>query len=83
LGTAILLKEEELGNIFKKKADSDKLKALVMEITRLRAELRLVHLLAHLEMKGVLSQEQIEKYDQLRGYETNGRSDKHHHHESR
>lgn len=55
LGRAILYKEEDLDNTFKKdEVDSNKLKTLVMEIARLRGELRVVHLLAHLEMKRVL-----------------------------
>ena len=79
-GRAILYKEEEIDNTFKKNdVDSNRLRTLVMEIARLRSELRLVHLLAHLEMKRVLSQQQIEKYDELRGYST--LIDKHHHHE--
>ena len=42
LGRAILHKEEELDNVFKQNGvDSNKLKSLVMEITRLRGELRL------------------------------------------
>jgi Spy/CpxP family protein refolding chaperone len=57
LGKMILQKEEDLDNTFKKDdTDPNKLKTLVMEIARLRGELRLVHLLAHLEMKRVLSQ---------------------------
>jgi Spy/CpxP family protein refolding chaperone len=83
LGKMILHKEEELDNSFKKdEVDSNNLKTLVMEITRLRGELRLVHLLAHLEMKGVLSQGQIEKYDELQGYRARGPIDKYHHHKS-
>jgi hypothetical protein len=83
LGKMILHKEEELDNSFKKdEVDSNNLKTLVMEITRLRGELRLVHLLAHLEMKRVLSQGQIEKYDELQGYRARGPIDKYHHHES-
>jgi Spy/CpxP family protein refolding chaperone len=80
LGKAILHKEEELDNIFKKaEVDSNKLKTLVMETARLRGELRLVHLFAHLEMKRVLSRGQIEKYDELQGYSTRGPIDKYHH----
>jgi Spy/CpxP family protein refolding chaperone len=80
LGKAILYKEEELENTFKKdKLDWNKLKTLVMEIAQLRGELRLVHLVAHLEMKRVLSREQIEKYDELRGYGNRGPIDQHHH----
>jgi len=83
LGKTILHREGELDHIFKKgDIDSNELKPLVMEIARLRGELRLVHLLAHLEMKRVLSREQIEKYDELRGYGTHGPIDKHHHPEN-
>ena len=84
LGRAILYKEEEIDNIFKKgEVDSSKLKNLVIEIARLRGELRVVHLLAHLEMKQVLFRTQLEKYDELRGYRTHGQPiDKYHHHES-
>jgi Spy/CpxP family protein refolding chaperone len=82
LGRAILFKEGELDHIFKKdEADSNELKTLVMKIVRLRGELRLVHLLAHLEMKRVLSKGQIEKYDELQGYKTRGQFDKYHRHE--
>jgi len=82
LGKTILHKEEELDSIFKKaEVDSNKLKTLVMEIARLRGELRFVHLLAHLEMKRVLLQRQIEKYDELRGYSSPGGYDEPHHHE--
>jgi Spy/CpxP family protein refolding chaperone len=83
LGKTILRREEELELLFKKsKIDSNTLQTLVMEITRLRGELRLVHLLAHLEMERVLSQGQIGKYDELRGYRTREPIDKNHHHES-
>jgi Spy/CpxP family protein refolding chaperone len=85
LGKMILQKEEELDHIFKKdEVDSNKLKTLVMEIAGLRGKLRLVHLLAHLEMKQVLSQQQIKKYDELQGYGAHEGPmfDKYHHHES-
>lgn len=81
LGRVILFKEEELDDLFKKnEVDSNKLRTLVAEIARLRGELRLVHLLAHLEMKPVLSKRQIQKYDELQGY-TIRQYDKYHHHE--
>jgi Spy/CpxP family protein refolding chaperone len=83
LGKTILRREEELDLLFKKSnIDSNTLQTLVMEITRLRGELRLVHLFAHLEMKRVLSQKQIEKYDELQGYRTREPIDKNHHHKS-
>jgi len=81
LGKMILQKEKELNDIFKRdEVTLTRLKTLVMEIARLRAELRFFHLLAHLEMKGVLSREQIEKYDELQGHRTRGPIDEHHHH---
>lgn len=81
LGRAILLKEEELDHLFKKnEVDSHKFRTLVTEIARLRGELRLVHLFAHMEMKPVLSKGQIQKYDELQGY-TIRQYDKYHHHE--
>ncbi len=83
LGRAILCKEEELDNTLKKDGvDLNKLKTLVMEIARFRGGLRLVHLLAHLQMKRVLTRGQIEKYDELQGYKVRGPIDKYHHHES-
>jgi hypothetical protein len=83
LGKTILHREGELDHIFKKGGiNSNELKPLVMEIAQLRGELRFVHLLAHLEMKRVLSRGQIEKYDELRGYGTRGPIDQHHHHGS-
>jgi Spy/CpxP family protein refolding chaperone len=83
LGRAIIDKEEEIHDAFKKdEADSNNLRTLAMEIARLRGELRLVHLLAHLEMKRFLTREQIEKYDELQGYRTRGLTDQYHHHES-
>jgi hypothetical protein len=83
LGKMILQKEEALDYTLKKvEVDPNKLKTLVMETARLRGELRLVHLLAHLEMKRVLSQGQIEMYDELQGYRNREPIDKNHHHES-
>ena len=40
----------------------------MLEIATLRGELRLAHLRAHLAMKTILTPEQIEAYDRLRGY---------------
>jgi hypothetical protein len=40
----------------------------VAEIATLRGHLRTTHLAAHLETRAVLSDEQVERYDRLRGY---------------
>ena len=46
----------------------DSLKSLVSEIGALEANIRYVHLNAHLSQKTLLTQHQIKLYDQLRGY---------------
>jgi hypothetical protein len=38
------------------------------QIAQLQGDLRVAHLQAHVEMKRVLSREQIDMYDALRGY---------------
>ena len=54
------------------------LRASLAGIQRLRAELRYVHLEAHLLQKQLLSKEQIRQYDVLRGYH-NGAEARHDH----
>ena len=69
LGKLIVEKEQELDRLFASaKIDEGKLRALVREIARLQGELRIAHLRRHLEMKQILTFEQIEQYDELRGY---------------
>lgn len=69
LGRQIVEKEKELDALFSAGAINNKnLEELVWDIARLQGALRVVHLQAHLEMKQILTKEQIEKYDNLRGY---------------
>lgn len=78
LGKLIIDKERNLNNLFaNQQADQTELKTLVLEIAKLQGELRLAHLNAHLEIKRLLSEEQIQKYDELRGY--GGAEGKEHH----
>lgn len=49
-------------------ADDKALAALVDEIGELTARLRYTHLRAHLEMRELLTAEQIARYEQIRGY---------------
>jgi Spy/CpxP family protein refolding chaperone len=71
LGALIIDREKELNQLFATQAvDSDALQALTKQIAQLQGDLRLAHLQAHVEMKRVLSPEQINKYDALRGYVT-------------
>jgi Spy/CpxP family protein refolding chaperone len=84
LGTRIIDRERELNQLFATQAvDSDSLQNLTKQIAQLQGDLRLAHLQAHVEMKRVLSREQIDKYDALRGYVTQavpGPHSEHHRH---
>lgn len=69
LGKFVVEKEGELNRAFAEgSVDREGLTALVSEIGRLQSELRVVHLATHIEMKKLLTQSQIDKYDELRGY---------------
>lgn len=81
LGRQIVEKEKELDAFFSTGIITDgNLRDIVREIARLQGELRIVHLQAHIEMKQILTKEQIEKYDNLRGYGTEGSLKSHDHH---
>lgn len=76
-GKALVDKEQELDRRFASTGMTpQELRSLLEQIGKLQAEVRHVHLLAHLRQKAVLSVEQVAKYDSLRGY-GNGRSDSH------
>jgi Spy/CpxP family protein refolding chaperone len=69
LGALIIDKERELDNLFATEAvNSNHLPSLAHQIAQLQGDLRLVHLQAHVEMRRVLSREQVDTYDVLRGY---------------
>ncbi|HLG13791.1 MAG TPA: Spy/CpxP family protein refolding chaperone [Blastocatellia bacterium] len=73
LGKLIVDMETHLDSLFASKSvDSKKLRAMTAEIARLQGELRAVHLDAHIAMRHLLTQQQVEKYVALRGY---GRTD--------
>ena len=62
-------KEKELEQLFAAQvAQSDTLRSLTQQLAQLQGKLRFVHLQAHVEMKRLLSPEQVEAYDALRGY---------------
>jgi Spy/CpxP family protein refolding chaperone len=70
LGKEIVGKEEELNAMFTSgSVHEEVLQAKLKEIGRLRADLRRVHLQAHLRMKESLTPLQREHYSKLRGYE--------------
>ncbi len=69
LGEQIVAKEKALDQAFASGLiDEEKLRALTTQIANLQAELRAVHLRAHLETKRVLTAQQVALYDSLRGY---------------
>jgi len=69
LGKKLLQAEMNLDHDFSRgTVNTDSLKNTVGDIGSIRAQLRYVHLEAHLRQKGLLTQEQIAKYDEIRGY---------------
>lgn len=71
LGKGIVQKEAELDSIFKTgAAESKVLRNLVTGIAELQGELRFTHLRVHIQERAILTEEQVELYDELRGYKT-------------
>ena len=68
-GEAILTAESHLSELFASGDPStDAIRRMTGHIGTLRGELQAVHLLAHVEATRVLTAEQVEAYDRLRGY---------------
>ncbi len=71
LGNRLIDLERELNESFASRTvDEKKLQDLLGKIEKVRSDLRFVHLSAHLQTPGILSKEQVAKYNQLRGYGT-------------
>lgn len=69
-GEEIVLAEEELSKLFEAGTISEKvLRSKLEEIGKLRADLRFIHLQAHLRMKQILTPDQVKRYAELRGHE--------------
>jgi hypothetical protein len=69
LGEAILQREAGLDRLFRDgKASEAIVQRASIEIGELQGRLRAVHLNTHIEMKALLSAEQVAAYDRLRGY---------------
>jgi Spy/CpxP family protein refolding chaperone len=69
LGKQIVEGEKELNELFQQnKIDEMTLLEKTQTIAKLQGGLRGVHLQAHLEMKRILSPQQLENYNRLRGY---------------
>jgi len=69
LGYWLVRDERRLDLLFAEgKANDENITPLVQRIGSLEAEIRLVHLRAHIEMRKILSGDQIKKYEQARGH---------------
>lgn len=71
LGLIFINKEKQLNEAFAGgSVDPKNLKTMLEEISSSRSELRYTHLITHLETASILSQEQIDTYNRLRGYDS-------------
>jgi hypothetical protein len=78
LGRELLLAESRLDQAFQDKSiSSESLESALLEISEIRARLRYVHLEAHLRQKKLLRPEQIQRYDEVRGYHGGARAHDH------
>lgn len=69
LGAELVDKERELDALFASgKANGENVHTLIGEIGRIRGELRFAHVGAHVTTRSILTSEQIDRYDALRGY---------------
>lgn len=69
LGRALVDAEAALDEAFASRdVDADRVDALVREAARVEGELRAAHLRAHLTTTWLLTHEQVQQYDELRGY---------------
>jgi Spy/CpxP family protein refolding chaperone len=69
LGNQVVAKEATLDALFADgRATPSTVRALLREIAVIKADLRFAHLNAHLTMRDILTEQQIRRYDVLRGY---------------
>lgn len=69
LGRLIVGKEKKLDSLYAaQNIGETELRTIVEEIAKLQGELRFTHLNAHLDMKKILTPQQVATYDELRGY---------------
>jgi hypothetical protein len=80
LGAELIAHEQTLDQLFAKgRVTPDRLTAETLVLGELQGRLRSVHLIAHLEMRDVLTAEQIASYQRLRGYIDTVTPVQHHH----
>ena len=81
LGSTILAEEQALEAAFRAGTiDAPNLRERVAHIAELQGELRAVHLRTHLQMRTLLTDHQIERYNEVRGYTKSGTSPNEHSH---
>jgi hypothetical protein len=81
LGAAILNEEQGLEAAFGARTiDATDLRERVVRIAALQGELRAVHLRTHLAPRALLNNDQIEHYNQVRGYTENDAGPDQHNH---
>jgi len=69
LGSAILKEEQALEAEFRaRRIDAPNLRERVARIATLQSELRVIHLRTHLETRALLTDHQVEQYNEMRGY---------------
>jgi len=69
LGESLLERERQLDGIFRDRdATQERVWELTRDIARLQGELRATHLEAHIATQALLTPEQVNRYDQVRGY---------------
>lgn len=69
VGEQLIEAERRLDIMFRDASiNEDLLENALLEIGELRARLRFVHLETHLQQRRILTGEQVEKYDAIRGY---------------
>jgi Spy/CpxP family protein refolding chaperone len=73
IGAKLVAAEGALEALFRSGAvDKDRLQQAVQQAAALRGEYRLSHLETHRRMRGLLTDEQVGRYDHLRGYAAPG-----------
>ena len=81
LGVKLVAAEQALDQLFRSGAVSDaQLAKAVGEAARLQGEYRLSHLETHRRMRALLNEEQVRRYDTLRGYGSSGTQHQHRKH---
>lgn len=69
LGQQIVAAEQALDRLFaERRIDATEIETRSEQIGRLQGRLRAVHLATHLETRATLSDAQVRRYDELRGY---------------